>query len=657
MRALVVSGQYGPEAVAAVCQRLDRLGVSDVVVVPGGDRIDQLAAIAYGLNGRTLVVDSGLIVAEASLGQLVDDPAVRSGALVSPGFLPVRAGTPGGADPSAGPLPAAEVEVSEEDTLGRPAPGDGPAWIGPQAGAVTAPTGAATTDQPVRIVQKRIASAGSSVHVVSSANATSLGAFVVAADDVPAAASALLAAVDSSKFAGWDVDPVDLALVALVRAQVPVAAVGSVGPSLRGGTPDGRDAVLADLAGLDEARVLLERANRPDDGFYSTFVLRRVSKPVTALALRLRLKPNQISLLSLFVGLGAAVCFAQGSWPWLLSGAVLLQLSLVIDCVDGEVARFTRAFSDLGAWIDAASDRVKEYAAYAGLAVGAARNGVDLWLLAALVMIVQTVRHMGDYDFSRVQRVRESWVPARPLLDPADGGAAGSGATLELSAKLNENSRVRWAKKVLHMPIGERWLVLSVGAITLGPRWTLVLLLVLALVALSYTTAGRILRTRTWRHPLDRSGWWLLAPQLDLGPLGEPVWNAAVAPRQPLARPFGWAWPPLMRLAELGILWIVVSRLVPEQGTWLFAWAFVVVFHHYDTLYRALGGSTPPRWLAWFGLGWEGRTLLLAACALLGSAALAGLLQVGSVLLALLFVVAGSVQWIRSMARKDGSHA
>ena len=171
----MVSGQYGPEAVAAVCQRLDRLGVSDVVVVPGGDRIDQLAAIAYGLNGRTLVVDSGLIVAEASLGQLVDDPAVRSGALVSPGFLPVRAGTPGGADPSAGPLPAAEVEVSEEDTLGRPAPGDGPAWIGPQAGAVVAPTGAATTDQPVRIVQKRIASAGSSVHVVSSANATSLG--------------------------------------------------------------------------------------------------------------------------------------------------------------------------------------------------------------------------------------------------------------------------------------------------------------------------------------------------------------------------------------------------------------------------------------------------------------------------------------------------
>ena len=33
---------------------------------------------------RTLVVDADLVVADASLGQLVDDPAVRSGALVSP---------------------------------------------------------------------------------------------------------------------------------------------------------------------------------------------------------------------------------------------------------------------------------------------------------------------------------------------------------------------------------------------------------------------------------------------------------------------------------------------------------------------------------------------------------------------------------------------
>ena len=72
-------------------QRLARLGVADVVVLPDGDCASQLMALAEGLDGRTLIVDADLIVADASLGQLVDDPAVRSGALV--GEAPGGAGT------------------------------------------------------------------------------------------------------------------------------------------------------------------------------------------------------------------------------------------------------------------------------------------------------------------------------------------------------------------------------------------------------------------------------------------------------------------------------------------------------------------------------------------------------------------------------------
>ncbi len=472
----------------------------------------------------------------------------------------------------------------------------------------------------MRVVHRRIASAGSAVHGVSSPNAESLGALVIDERDVPAAARALAGAAAAAREGGWQADPIDLALVGLVRAQVAMGAVTSVGPVLRAGSPEQRAAALEELAGVDEARVLLERANRPDDGFYSTFVLRRASKPLTALALRVGVTPNQVSVLSLFVGLAAALSFATGSWWGLLTGALLMQASLIIDCVDGEVARFTRSFSDLGAWIDASSDRVKEYAAYAGLAAGSARTDQDIWLLATLVMIVQTVRHIGDYDFSRVQRIRESWVAARPVEDPYDGGAAGSGATLDLSAQMNLDRRVRWGKKVLRMPIGERWLILSVGVVTIGPRWTLVLMLGLALLALAYTLAGRILRSRTWRQPPERSGSWLLEPQLDLGPIGQPLWDRSFAGRQPLANAFGWAWPAAMRVVELGSAWMAAALVVPTDGAWLFAWVFVVVFHHYDTLYRALG--------AW-----------------------------GSAALAVLFVVLASVQWVRAMTRKDVSHA
>ncbi|MGB7980393.1 MAG: CDP-alcohol phosphatidyltransferase family protein, partial [Candidatus Nanopelagicales bacterium] len=490
MRAFVRPGASGPDAVATMRQRLARLGVPDVLVLPERPAADQLEEVAVGLAGRTLLIDADLIVADASLGQLVDDPAVRSGALVGPSRSV-------GAEP-------------------------------PVSGV------------PVRVAHRRIGSAGSVRHEVTGATHTSLGALVIDAADGVAAVAALVGAADVARRLRWDdVDPVDLALVGLVRAQVPIGAVAGVGPVLRGGSPEQRARVGAELAGIDEARVLLERANRPDDGFYSTYVLRRASTPVTALALRLGWSPNQISLLSLVVGLVAALCFATGSWPGLLAGALLMQASLVIDCVDGEVARFTRSFSDLGAWIDASSDRVKEYAAYAGLALGSARSGTDIWLLAVLVMSMQTVRHIGDYNFSRVQRIREGWVPAHPIEDPRDGGAGGAGATLAISAQLNRSSRFRWGKKVSSMPIGERWLVLSVGAITVGARATLLVLLGLGLLALTYTTAGRVLRARTWHHPAERSGVWLLRPQLDLGPLGQPLWQAAVGRRDPLAGPFG----------------------------------------------------------------------------------------------------------------------
>ncbi len=181
MRALVRPGAAGPDAVAGLEQRLARLGVTDVVVLAAGDCASQLTALAGGLSGRTLIVDSDLIVADACLGQLVDDPAVRSGALV--GEFP---GEPGPGTPGPGELADAA---------------------------------------PVRIAQKRIASAGSTVHAVSAPNAASLGALVIDAHDVPAAADALAGVAVAAGTLDWHADPIDLALVALVRAQITMGAV------------------------------------------------------------------------------------------------------------------------------------------------------------------------------------------------------------------------------------------------------------------------------------------------------------------------------------------------------------------------------------------------------------------------------------------------
>ena len=103
----------------------------------------------------------------------------------------------------------------------------------------------------------------------------------------------------------------------------------------------------------------------------------------------------------------SAVWFADGGRPAMLLGAALLYVAFVLDCVDGQLARYTRQFSTLGAWLDATFDRAKEYVAYAGLAAGAVASGAgEVWGLAIAALGLQTVRHMIDFSFGAARRRR-----------------------------------------------------------------------------------------------------------------------------------------------------------------------------------------------------------------------------------------------------------
>jgi phosphatidylglycerophosphate synthase len=101
--------------------------------------------------------------------------------------------------------------------------------------------------------------------------------------------------------------------------------------------------------------------------------------------------------ISVLFAVAAALAFWQASRAAMIAGAVLLYLGFVLDCVDGQLARYTRRFGAFGGWLDTMADRAKEYAVYAGLAAGAERMGLPYaWPLAITAIVLQTVRHMTD---------------------------------------------------------------------------------------------------------------------------------------------------------------------------------------------------------------------------------------------------------------------
>ncbi|HJJ90806.1 MAG TPA: CDP-alcohol phosphatidyltransferase family protein [Methanocorpusculum sp.] len=71
--------------------------------------------------------------------------------------------------------------------------------------------------------------------------------------------------------------------------------------------------------------------------------------PISDIFVRIGLKPNQITVLSLGFGIACAVCYMQCLF---FLGSILLLISSILDLIDGSVARKTNCKSDFGAVLD-----------------------------------------------------------------------------------------------------------------------------------------------------------------------------------------------------------------------------------------------------------------------------------------------------------------
>lgn len=87
-------------------------------------------------------------------------------------------------------------------------------------------------------------------------------------------------------------------------------------------------------------------------------------EPVADVFVRLRVTPNQISLLSLAAGILCAYLFFQREF---LLGALALLLSAVFDLIDGSVARKTGAHTNFGAVFDWIVDKYVDALALLGI--------------------------------------------------------------------------------------------------------------------------------------------------------------------------------------------------------------------------------------------------------------------------------------------------
>lgn len=457
--------------------------------------------------------------------------------------------------------------------------------------------------------------------------------------------------------------------------------LGTLVAAVPSGEEERADA-LAAVAAVDDEAVRLRSAVKSRDGFFTTFCISPYSRYIARWCARRGLTPNQVTTASLLTALLAAGCAATGErWGYVVAG-VLLLFSFVLDCTDGQLARYSLQYSTMGAWLDATFDRVKEYSFYAGLALGAARDGDDVWALALGAMILMTCRHVVDFSFNEANH----------------DATANTSPTAALSDRLDSVGWTVWVRRMIILPIGERWAMIAVLTATTTPRIVFYALLVGCAFGALYTTAGRVLRSVTRRAQRTDRAAQALADLADSGPIAELVAKAASRPaslpRLPLAalgavlvvgvawyEPFGsstviyaallyallggaavgipprgpldWLLPPLFRAAEYTtVLVLAVKADVPGALPAAFGLVAAVAYHHYDTVYRIRGGSgAPPRWLVRTTGGHEGRVLLaVVLAAVLAREAFPVALTAVAVFVALVVLVESIRFWVSAGA-------
>lgn len=466
--------------------------------------------------------------------------------------------------------------------------------------------------------QNRVASASSTSHKVTIGNRDFVGAVRLSQRQ----RDAIIASVSSAIVAEASGNALDLLLVALVRATIKVDAVDLLSaPWTRSDDVNERARVEKEITALNIGRLRLKIANRSNDGFFSVFFLRKFSKLLTWLAVKVHATPNQVTLLSFAIGLYSAYLFSRGTFVTILSGAILLQLSIIVDCVDGELARYTRKFSKLGAWLDAVTDRVKEYMVFLGLAYGASLDGKALWIPAMAMMAIQTFRHLSDYNFAQSVKIRAE----ETFITPVEFRAEFDGI---VPTEREPKGRLRyWLGKIIQFPIGERWLVISASAVIGGAQFTFIAMPILAAISALVVYRGRIIKTREMEKSALKSE--LITNQSDLLGVKRTFMSRA-----------SWIEPSILRAIELAVL-ITAFEYQGALGVASFMILFAIVFNHYDNLYRALQGEKKPSWLSALGFFVGGRVLLIGVALILGWN-----LSIFAWYFSVLFLGISSIQWV-----------
>jgi 1L-myo-inositol 1-phosphate cytidylyltransferase / CDP-L-myo-inositol myo-inositolphosphotransferase len=151
-------------------------------------------------------------------------------------------------------------------------------------------------------------------------------------------------------------------------------------------------------------RRLLSALVKETDGFMARHIDRPISLQVSRLLAPTAVTPNQITIISVVIGLCGAPFFLSSVWWWQTVGALLFLVHSIVDGCDGELARLRFQESRYGGVLDFWGDNIVHVVIFACMTAGWTLASAAMWPL--LLGAAATVGTLGSASFVYWRQMR-----------------------------------------------------------------------------------------------------------------------------------------------------------------------------------------------------------------------------------------------------------
>jgi phosphatidylglycerophosphate synthase len=184
---------------------------------------------------------------------------------------------------------------------------------------------------------------------------------------------------------------------------------------------------IAELRAATQPPSIFERNS--GEHWAGRLYMRRVSPYLTRLLIRTPLTPNGVTWLMILVGILAAAALTLPGLGWAVAAAALIQLQLLLDCSDGELARWRKTSSPAGIYLDRLGHYLTEAALPIALGIRADGGWHHLggWTTLGLVISVLVLLIKSETVLVHVARAESGKPPVQDTVAvaaPRGGGLA-----------------------------------------------------------------------------------------------------------------------------------------------------------------------------------------------------------------------------------------